>query len=726
MDNYTFALEPGIYNVSKTTILIAVAIIIVSIILIIALNARSGKSSEPKSKYTGAETANIVLMVFLFVICAGIWIYMLKIKKNNPGVANLFEFAFSASIFKYAFFFMVIIAIIISLLYTLGLFTNSFNEVKKSIIFMDYIIGIIIVCGFLLSIKNFNSPGAFSDVIRNNKGLIKYGALIFLYLVIMGGLYIYNPGNVMTNYGGIGPFISIFFGFALISILLVYEYAQSPKSMLGLKANAEGLENWSKIIKWTLALGVIAMSIGYFYWVSKNGITSNPSITIMFSAMLILFLAFYIWASQPENFANFKSDPNSVKYIGNVFQTVWILGGLVMSAAFLYWITKSFGFLDEDTDKTSKGYITTTIFNIILMFIVFYFIYKAVSKYAENNPLLSLVFNTILYIPCLLVNVVDFIVDLFKKKPTAASAAAAKTVGAVAKEANKSSSPIIFGNTTKNDLMFLGISVSVCGLYLLFNYVIIPFGMKTYYKQGGTQLVNNPIPMDTLTNVATYETLNGSDKYNYKFALSFWFYIDSFSPSTNTSYLKTVPILSYGDNPCISYHAPSNTLIITVKQQTEEDNIVDSIQKLEKNIKKENIEEWNKIQKNIKSGIEEVKTLAVGNEYDENGNRIIYKKSGILLQKWNNVVLNYSGGTLDVFFNGELVKSAIEVVPKIKQDMLTVGSNNGVSGNVANIMYFDHTLNYLTVNRLYTMLKTKNPPTISTIDETLIPLPREY
>ena len=250
--------------------------------------------------------------------------------------------------------------------------------------------------------------------------------------------------------------------------------------------------------------------------------------------------------------------------------------------------------------------------------------------------------------------------------------------------------------------------------------------MKAYYKQGGTQLVNNPIPMDTLTNVATYERLNGSSTFNYKYALSFWFYIDSFSPSTNTSYLKTVPILSYGDNPCISYNAPSNTLIITVKQQTEEDNIVDSIQKLEKNIKKENIEEWNKTQKNMQSGIEHVKTLSVGYEYDENGNRIIYKRAGILLQKWNNIVLNYSGGTLDVFFNGELVKTAIEVVPKIKQDMLTVGSANGVSGNVANIMYFDHTLNYLTVNKLYTMLRASSPPVISTIDETLIPLPSEY
>jgi len=153
---------------------------------------------------------------------------------------------------------------------------------------------------------------------------------------------------------------------------------------------------------------------------------------------------------------------------------------------------------------------------------------------------------------------------------------------------------------------------------------------------------------------------------------------------------------------------------------------VQSIQKLETNIKKENIEQWNKIQDKIKSGIEMVKSLPVGNEHDENGNRIIYKKPNILLQKWNNIVLNYNGGTLDVFYNGELAKSSIGVVPKINYDALTVGTNNGIGGNIANLIYFDHPLNYLTVNKLYVMLKDKSPPSISTIDKTLIPLPKEY
>jgi hypothetical protein len=480
------------------------------------------------------------------------------------------------------------------------------------------------------------------------------------------------------------------------------------------------------------------MSILYFlnpggYMTKYAGATIFLTIFIGLALVLTVKGYDYFFTNPEKSVAAFNEQFKNVPEITSFLKSGYIFIGLGISALFFYWLISALGLLKENNDVSNKDKIIKTVVNIVLLLVVFAIIYKLVNAggYFANTPLFRLIFNTILYIPCLLVVIVDFISDLFKQKPEAAATAvtAATTLhGAttVVETTTTGKSPIVFGDTTKNDLMFFGLSVSVCGLYLLFNYVIIPFGMTKYYKQGGTQLINNPITTDVQTNVATYENLNGENSKNYNYALSFWVYIDSFPPSTSTSYLKSVPILSYGDNPCVKYHAPSNSIIITVKQKTADADIVDTIQKLETNIKKENIEHWNTIQDKIKSGIEMVKALPVGNEQDENGNRIIYKRSGILLQKWNNIVLNYSGGTLDVFYNGELVKSSIEVVPKLNYDMLTVGTNDGISGNIANLMYFDHPLNYLTVNRLYTMLKDKNPPSITTLDKTLIPLPSEY
>ena len=82
--------------------------------------------------------------------------------------------------------------------------------------------------------------------------------------------------------------------------------------------------------------------------------------------------------------------------------------------------------------------------------------------------------------------------------------------------------------------------------------------------------------------------------------------------------------------------------------------------------------------------------------------------------------MNYNGGTLDVFYNGELVKSAIELVPCITFDTLVVGDQNGVSGNVANLLYFNETVDYLTVNTLYNSLKGANPPIIPGPGPTII------
>jgi hypothetical protein len=211
--------------------------------------------------------------------------------------------------------------------------------------------------------------------------------------------------------------------------------------------------------------------------------------------------------------------------------------------------------------------------------------------------------------------------------------------------------------------------------------------------------------------IAEYQSdLQGSsEKYNYQYAMSFWFYLDSFANSTSSSSNKLLNILSYGENPCVKYDMASNTIYITVKNDGEEKIALHKSRK--SNTNKSSMTEGFTIS-DIRNKIEEIKTMPINIELDNDGNRIIYKQPNVLLQKWNNIIINYKGGTLDIFYNGELVKSAIEVVPYMKFDMLTVGSDDGVSGNVANLVYFDKPINYLQVHTLYNSLKNTNPPII--------------
>jgi hypothetical protein len=280
---------------------------------------------------------------------------------------------------------------------------------------------------------------------------------------------------------------------------------------------------------------------------------------------------------------------------------------------------------------------------------------------------------------------------------------------------------------TKKEIIILIVSIVLLVSYFVTTSYIAPRLKQKYLIQGGNQLINQPVSLSSLNNIASYEKLNGLDthqngKHSYQYAISFWFYLDSFPPSTSAAYSKVVPILSYAENPTVKYNSSDNTIYITVKQKVNDDdiNFVNYIQEKEVDINPETVNKWKSIQEKISNVIDKIQSVPLGQEVDADGHRMIYKHPNVQLQKWNHIVLNYNGGTLDVFYNGKLVKSAIEVVPYLSYDMLSVGSENGISGNIANLIYFQTPLDYLTVNTLYMSLKKQNPPVDPNNTESII------
>ena len=241
-------------------------------------------------------------------------------------------------------------------------------------------------------------------------------------------------------------------------------------------------------------------------------------------------------------------------------------------------------------------------------------------------------------------------------------------------------------STSAGDKNLSSIGLLLLSIVLVIIYFNLPSITRKLTLQGGKMLVNNPVSTDKYYSLASYQELNGNtDQFDYHYAISFWVFI-----TPNVGSTDFVSLLNYGDKPNILYQSSTNTMMITMDQ---------------KGMKE-------RYSKKFK-----VNLL----DFDKNGNRIIYKNSNVLLQKWNNIVLNFNGGTLDIFLNDELVKSAVEVVPYMTMDTLSIGTDdNGVKGGICNVVYFDKPLTTTNMFYLYNMVKNNNPPVTAESNETII------
>ena len=91
----------------------------------------------------------------------------------------------------------------------------------------------------------------------------------------------------------------------------------------------------------------------------------------------------------------------------------------------------------------------------------------------------------------------------------------------------------------------------------------------------------------------------------------------------------------------------------------------------------------------------------------------------IPLQSWNNLVINYSDSTVDIFVNGELVAS----VPKTEASNVSISdimesgqgdnsaSRSGAYGAICNVTYYKRTLESFEIAAAYNLNRYRNPPT---------------
>lgn len=148
---------------------------------------------------------------------------------------------------------------------------------------------------------------------------------------------------------------------------------------------------------------------------------------------------------------------------------------------------------------------------------------------------------------------------------------------------------------------------------------------------------------------------------DYNYAISFWVYIDSNIDYGNNSYNKDINIISYGGKPKVSYNGKKREL--------------------------------------------SVKMLNGNNEY-----KTAFKTKDLLYQKWNFIVLNYNDGVLDVFINNNLVGTKIIGAPYFNKDSIKIGEDDGINGGICNVIYYEYPLTKSKISTQYNSLKMSERP----------------
>jgi len=186
-------------------------------------------------------------------------------------------------------------------------------------------------------------------------------------------------------------------------------------------------------------------------------------------------------------------------------------------------------------------------------------------------------------------------------------------------------------------------------------------------------LLGEPQYLDKKINIGTFDNLVVSPDisgglYNQQYGISAWIYLHEQPTNFRLSSTKFTPILDYAGNPKISYNLEKHMFRITIRDSK--------------------------------------------NNYLVNNEKVIYKTNRLPMQRWNNIVINFNGGTLDIFINGMLVSSETQMVPYMQHDNIYSGERNGVSGGICNVTYFSSPISKKHINILYNSLKDKNPPII--------------
>ena len=607
----------------------------------------------------------IIIMLLLLVIVMFCIFFKVKLPGKAPSKSQQ---EVISDVFIVLFFCLLIFGICVALL-------PNFKEVKKLFEQISSVTYVIIYTIFLILFFTMTP----NDIIN------KYSLAITISTIVLGSLIFYKGlnNNYITEFNASYERIKMMIlFFCLITIFIIY-YNIDPGGYI------------QKYFGYSLLLTIIISVFAFLYLIvvltmsdsksSKSGnildkfskISSYGGMAfLVFIAIMTILISTY-----PGGFFNDKETSSSVMII---LLLVCVLSAVVLGTDTFPEIFDSSP-LNDKTNLFKRSLLA--LFGIVISGLLIFWLVYGIQNLSGKTGTTSFILNILLVI---------IVLGLIYKTIN---------VNLPQGNSNKNAFFSLIGNTLLYiPCLFSGVFdyigkvttgginseatgsllMLIASLGLIVAYFKMPSVFNILNSQGGEQLVNKPVYTDSKYSLGSYQELNGSDKPDYQYAISSWVFVDAAPPNTNSSYSKFTSLLNFANKPNVLYNGTTNTLMITTDQ------------------------------KNLK---EVTKNKLI--DFDDNGNRIIYKNSDFLLQKWNNIIINYNGGVLDIFLNGELVKSDIGVVPYVTYDNLTIGEDDGIKGGICNVIYFKQALNSSNIFYLYNMVKNRSPPVLNDSNTTI-------
>ena len=343
--------------------------------------------------------------------------------------------------------------------------------------------------------------------------------------------------------------------------------------------------------------------------------------------------------------------------------------------------------------------------NIIVLLALVYIYFVSKIKWGDKpKTFFHLMKNIIFYVPCLFIDAIGFIMGEYK-------------------------------NTQRITYTLLGIeAIFIAG------YFIIPMIIKYLVNKYAHVLLNEPTYLNKEFTIGIFQDENERIKrmkkqqdlqksnsiyarmvklyhnyitgqptpypeFTYKYAISFWLYINPQPVSVHNT-KNFVSVFNYNNMPNILYKANDNTLKITMKIPQKSLRTVPTVTECKTKKCKEypgDEDTDTAICPFGTPGAEKETLYCINESWRSNlaNVKTIYETNDFKLQKWNNILINYDGGTLDIFINDELISSTPNIIAGVNSGNITIGSTDGAHGGINNIVYFDRVLSRREISLLY-------------------------